>query len=135
MNNLTADQIQQNADAVKSHLENRPVEVRMRYNADDPWNISACPQWEFALFIYRPKAESITRPWSNPDDVPGPVCWVRHSTRSNGSTGMMVIGLDAEGVEGMVHYASVELLKWKDMEQWEYSTDRREWKPCEVTEG
>lgn len=126
---LTEEQIKSNAAAVEAHLSGRPVQLAA-LNRDNPeWVDTVTPGWRFDAVSYRPKPEPRVRPWSKPDDVPGPVCWVR----ANGAVGAMVVGMTGAGMQCG---ADPEILTWKEIEtaKTEYSTDRREWKKCEVTE-
>lgn len=82
-----------------------------------------------------PKPEPKTRPWSKPDDVPGPVCWVRTSA-SGGKVECLVVCISTTGISTLSRVE--QFIPWSDagkMETLEYSTDRKTWQPCTVTEG
>lgn len=87
---------------------------------------------------FRAVPEVVVRPWAGPDDVP-PLCWIRNGQCDNCPS--MIIGLDSMGVR-IVWHDSSDFMRSKFFyidfirlsEAWEYSTDRKEWKPC-VTDG
>lgn len=88
---------------------------------------------ETALATYRQHMKNTpdvkTRPWSKPDDVPGPVCWLR--TRLSKNNEDMITHVDPSGLfkgngNDSIFYEMLGL--------YEHSTDRKTWKPCEVTE-
>lgn len=64
-------------------------------------------------------------PWDAPQDVPGPVCWIRR--KSNPSTIRLIVGISlcdiCDSQQGEETWASLA-------ELCEHSTDRVTWKPC-----
>lgn len=82
-------------------------------------------------WLYRPKPGPKTRPWSKPDDVPGPVCWIRCYPSDDCPT--FVIGFHSKGVRTVYDDGDSIFFAWSKMHEYEYSTDWREWKPCQVT--
>lgn len=86
---------------------------------------------------YRIKPEPKTRPWSKPEDVPGPVCWVRSKQWSDGGDHEWLIhGVTSRGIRVLVYGNSDASYQWDSLERirLEYSTDRKNWSPCVVTE-
>ena len=85
---------------------------------------------DFANRPFRPKPQPVSRPWSKPDDVPGPVCWIRWIDERNNER--MIVHVDGSGIFSGSQMKCVmfggEFLKW------EYSTDRKTWHPCTVEE-
>lgn len=81
---------------------------------------------------YRIKPEPVTRPWSKPEDVPGSVCWMR-GARGTGVNDVQrfVTIVNSTGVS-FSHGGEVY---WARIPDWEYSTDRKTWQPCVVTEA
>lgn len=78
-------------------------------------------------YLYRPKAGTKMRPWSKPEDVPGPVCYIQlpgttaaHLITTIGDEGLYI---------GLGHFWS-----WKELSNCKASTDRKTWHKCEVTE-
>ncbi len=66
-----------------------------------------------------------TRPWSKPEDVPGPVCWLRYDGRPEIH---QIIGIQPSGVKARYDW------NWGDLKQMEYSLDRKTWFPCQTEE-
>lgn len=90
--------------------------------------------------LCRIKPEPVTRPWSKPEDVPGVVCWIGRKDGKNipGRGGMIITILD----EGICAWAgnktgAIAFFSWDNIrkEKAEYSTDRKTWQPCVVTEA
>jgi len=135
---LTPEQLKQNAAAMIAFADGKKVQ---RTAQDDFTGLSGWfdtnPIWEFDRHLYRPKPEPKTRPWSKPEDVPGPVCWLRFANESWGDT--MIIGVRPRGI----YVANIDIkpgvyfMDWKYFvtDYTNYSTDRKTWLPCEVTEG
>lgn len=136
--NLTPEQIQSNADAVKAHLEGK--EVEFRWMIDEKWSpLKLHPAWSFNKVLYRPKPEPKTRPWSKPDDVPAPICWIRFNDQYGFSS--MVTAIRREGIvladapSDTNKDGTVTFFPWDQLDDMEYSADRINWKKCEVTES
>lgn len=135
---MTKEQALQNADAIRAHEAGKPVQFCFCLGEEGDWkDCGPTPLWEFNSTIYRPKPEPKARPWSKPDDVPGPVCWIRHHS-SGKEDQWMVIGMCADGVKIAGAYGdwlekpSTE--SWSRLREFYYSTDRKTWHPCTVTE-
>lgn len=77
---------------------------------------------------YRLYREPISRPWSKPSDVPGPVCWVRGKAW-DGYLFLVTVIL-TRGI-----YAGSMDLSWGMLTSIgvEYSTDTVTWQPCTTT--
>jgi len=85
-------------------------------------------------FDCRPKPPIVTRPWSKPDDVPGPVCWITNEYAKNNGVSYMVVGIVSGGV--YIAISRNTIIPWHELAAlWQYSTDRKTWHPCTVTEG
>lgn len=111
---------------------NQSLEV-LKVKISEGWEVRLAPR----LAPEPPKPK--VRPWSKPEDVPGPVCWIR----GKGDYRMhMIIGFAGEnfyitpscGCEPILTSSSFSETRWERME---HSTDRITWKPCtvETTEG
>jgi hypothetical protein len=123
----TPQQLRDTADAMEAFERGEPVECRHPALRDDVWEVTDRPSWCHDL-MYRPKPNPKTRPWSKPEDVPGPVIWMR---MEHAGSELLIVAIDAEGV-----------WMWNKIYRWDYlrernatySTDRINWWPCEVTE-
>lgn len=112
--------------------DGKPIEFHwMRSTA--PWEqlTVESPAWDFKNLEYRPKPEPKTRPWSKPEDVPGPVCWIRNPEQER-----LIIAIDNEGVWAGSRSFGGCAFTWENFKNngVEYSTDRKTWHKCEVTE-
>lgn len=83
----------------------------------------------------------VVRLWSEPADVPGPICWIRMRDRTDEDT-------TAKNLEGLIvaisdigfsiQTGSVQTVGWSQIEKLskcEHSTDRIHWSPCVKPEG
>lgn len=124
---LTPEQLRQNAAAMIAHAEGKPVQ--WREDDDAEWTDTEHPIWQCDDVSYRPKPEPKTRQWSKPDDVPGPVCWLRVV---DDAAELMVVGMD----ELTINISQAGSYKWSKLheEGFQYSTDRKTWHKCEVSE-
>jgi len=127
MNNLTPEQIEQNAAAYVAAMNGRPVE---RKNNDGSWSLEKNPvnTWYMGTVCRRPAPEpEPPKPWDCPDDVPGPVCWVRIENDER-----LILAVDNTGMVlgSWVGKDGTTSIKWRELERWHYSTDRKTWKPC-----
>ena len=127
---LTIDQLKQNAAAMIAFADGMPIQF-IAANSDrwtDYLHTHMMP--DFANRPFRPKPQPVSRPWSKPEDVPGPVCWIRWIDERNNER--MIVHVDGSGIFSGSQMKCVmfggEFLKW------EYSTDRKTWKPCTVEE-
>jgi hypothetical protein len=89
--------------------------------------------------VYRIKPEPVTRPWNKVSDIPGPVCYLRSTGYEEGWS--MIIGARQDPV--LNHGNGILLggfrdeavcVRWVELATHEYSTDRKTWHPCTVTE-
>lgn len=122
---MTKEELKQTAAAMLAYADDKPVQSfdTSWYGAtwgDEPNPVFNCPR-----FIYRPKPEPVTRPWSKPEDVPGPVCWVRRSGADDRL--QLVTFISGRGV-----WFGVSMFAWEALEGFEHSTDRINWAPCVV---
>jgi len=72
----------------------------------------------------------VSRPWSRPEDVPGPVCWVRNGDSDFES---MILAIKDAGIFISGH-TKQDWLPWDLLTRHsgQYSTDRKTWHKCEV---
>jgi hypothetical protein len=132
---MTNEQLKQNAAAMVAFADGKPIEFQAERDDgtfSDVWrytsninNIDRIP--------HRPKPEPKTRPWSKPDDVPGPVCWLGSSSSQSLHEQHLISCVCCRGVwwhSGQTHMLST----WEDLGGNTYSTDRKTWHPCIITE-
>ena len=128
---LTIDQLKQNAAAMIAFADGMPIQF-IAANSDrwvDYLHTDMMP--DFANRPFRPKPQPVSRPWIKPEDVPGPVCWIRWIDERNNER--MIVHVDGSGIFSGSQMKCVmfggEFLKW------EYSTDRKTWHPCTVEDA
>lgn len=85
---------------------------------------------DLSVYDFRAAPEPVYRPWSKPEDVPGPVCWIRRDARYHGA---MIVGITDDTIITSDLCELVELT-WAKAAQNEHSTDRKTWHPCTVEE-
>lgn len=126
---MSPEQLKQNAAAMIAYAEGKPVEVRLDSSGNN-WTLTDTPTFDCSAYDYRPKPEPKTVPWSKPEHVPGPVCWIR----GDGIIGMMIVGFCA--MEYGVVSGNGLPFSWEDISRrsLEYSTDCINWSKCEVVE-
>jgi hypothetical protein len=73
------------------------------------------------------------RQWSKPEDVPGPVCWIRKSMcRTNGEWMILCLCISGARISSGTG-RRITLISWVDLFSYEHSTDRKTWHPCTVS--
>ena len=131
---LTPEQLKQNAAAMIAFADGKPIE---RLGNDGNYYTAErgdYPDSERLLSsmargnVFRPAPEPKTRPWQKPEDVPGPVCWIRFNNSKLGE--QMIIGFRHTGF--ICIDESWESCVFLFSEAKEYSTDRKTWHPCTV---
>lgn len=133
MNDTEKEILKSNALAMLAHANGEAVELSCPDGDRPEWLISSNPLWKFDDFCYRPAPNPVTRLWSKPEDVPGPICWIRDQGQDG--FGALVIGIDPSGVEALFYEQKPTLVKWRCLRLREYSTDRKTWHPCTITEA
>ena len=126
MKPLTKEQLRDNAAAILAFADGKPIQ----YDSSDIG--STIPIWddtkditEIHIIPHRPKPQPVSRPWSKPEDVPGPVCWLRFSSSDRF---YLVTQIFTEGM----WFISLGRLAWDELDVYQYSTDCKTWKPCTV---
>ncbi len=125
--NLTPEQLRSNAAAMLAFAEGKPVESTTdaaRFN----WQPAKAPMWDCQTYYYRPAPEPATRRWSKPADVPFPFPLLRH--QKDHDLELMINGVNTSGI--FVRQSTV--MEWISLYDYEYSTDRKQWHKCVVTE-
>lgn len=76
------------------------------------------------------------RAWNKPEDVPGPVCWLKLQTDLQNNFVSQILTVGDTGVRFINQTNHVEFLIWQNFARYKaaYSTDRKTWQPCGVTE-
>lgn len=81
---------------------------------------------------FRPKPDPKTRQWNCPEDVPGPVCWIRPKVNYHNLSALVVF-MDGAGMHaGNRDSACYINVLWENSSEYEHSTDRKTWNPCTV---
>lgn len=123
------------AEASGKKIQSRPIGHPLGWSAvANGFTVETLVKYIIELpHCYRIAPEPVARPWSKPEDVPGPVCWVRSAiTKTNER---LILVVDAKGV----HIATIsgghsDYFRWLELRQLEHSTDRKTWLPCTVTD-
>lgn len=130
--NYTPEQLRLCADAKEAIDKGLPAEQMNAIYTEGKWREYTGQFYIAEGWLYRPKPVPKTRPWSKPDDVPGPIVWVRGNERDWPA---LIIMVQDDGMWAMSSTSkNLELYGWDDSVTWQYSTDRKTWLPCEVTE-
>jgi len=137
--NYTAEELRQIADAIEAENNGKPVEFRWsgyaKWKNAEPPMMGPCDDKAMGKRrLYRPKPEPISRPWSKPSDVPGPVVWVRPADRTadNAALEALLITVSPVCLTFFTNYE--QQCPWSSVSTLEYSTDRCNWQPCVVKE-
>lgn len=129
---MTTEQLKQTRDAMTAHLEGKPIQYRYLAYENDPWRGITNPRWDLITSLYRPKPEPHTVPWSKPEHVPGPVCWLRLKDRNHDSSSLeaMIVAVSSSAIT--VRTNDDVTCHYSKLEQFEHSTDRKQWLPCTI---
>ena len=132
MKPLTKEQLRDNAAAILAFADGKPIQFEASaYGASTQLWYDTTDLRHMHDIWHRPKPQPVSRPWSKPEDVPGPVCWIRGIDDRNNER--MIVHVDGSGIFSDSQMKCVmfggEFLKW------EYSTDRKTWKPCTVEDA
>lgn len=74
----------------------------------------------------------VVRPWSEPADVPGPVCWLRGKPEEGMNQVQRLVTIVSSYGGDFSHGGR---FTWEEIHKWEHSTDRIHWSPCVKPEG
>ncbi len=133
---ITLEDIEGLKQALIAHEKGEPWEVRHMDVAE--WNNSNpdhAPSGDLETYRYRAKPKPATRDWCKPEDVPGPICWIRNK---GSRTHFLIIAVSESGIVCASSNNGTNLFAWERLPTGipnEYSTDRITWHPCKVTEG
>lgn len=129
----TAEQIEKSADAVIAFHLGKPVQQRKVDESENDWrpltgNLTISQAW-----IYRPAPVQQKRLWSSAQDIPVGVVYIR-SVRSEGLSWAMIISAGTGGLNAAGDMSAIHTVYYDRISDYEYSTDRKRWHKCEVTE-
>lgn len=131
---------------MKKELIDSYIEVLKAILDGKEWEVFVANHWEHpnqditdfmkAGMNVRVKPEPVTRPWSKPEHVPGPVCWLRLHYASEPAKWDAFIGAVFHDGVGIMGRNCAKLYSWDDISRFglQYSTDRKTWFACTITE-
>lgn len=82
--------------------------------------------------LYRPKPEPRVRPWNCAADVPLSPCYIR-DIRSEALSWALIISAGT-GAINATGDGGIHSILYNKLGEYRYSTDRKTWHPCAVTE-
>lgn len=129
--NYSPEQIRMCADAKEALDKGQPIE-QLNASYGGKWTPFEPP---FALgggWLYRPKPQPKRVPWSKPEHVPGPVCWIRPKSLPEGCALIIRVGPDTFAA---LAGSEVRSVGYGELWKYDHSTDRINWHPCEVEES
>jgi hypothetical protein len=71
-------------------------------------------------------------PWSKPEHVPGPVCWIRAAEPGAVGYGSLFVAFDKRGIYTRDNDPEDAFVPWAEIHEYEHSLDRVTWLPCTV---
>jgi hypothetical protein len=71
-------------------------------------------------------------PWSKPEHVPGPVCWIRAAEPGAVGYGSLFVAFDKRGIYTRDNDPEDAFVPWAEIHKYEHSLDRVTWLPCTV---
>jgi hypothetical protein len=129
MKPLTKAQLRDNAAAMIAFADGKPIQYNSSSSETPNW-LDAEDLTDIEIVWHRPKPQPVSRPWSKPEDVPGPVCWIRSE---KGQSERLVTMVASDGIRMFSllgdHHT---FFGWNSIAYYEHSTDRATWKPCTV---
>jgi hypothetical protein len=123
---LKNEQIKQTGLAMIAFSEGKKVEAAY-VQSPNSWHDVDFPNWQSQAAIFRPKPQPVSRPWSKPEDVPLN-CWLRICGTE---LFYLVTYLSPDWIGGN----TLGRIAWDNLHGYEYSTDRKTWKPCTVEDA
>lgn len=125
---LTPEQLRQNAEALRAFADGKPIQCQFGCDGggfDNEWHKTENLN-RFLEVPHRPEPEPVTREWNSDADVPAGICFV---LADNCKCPQLVTLSTSHGVwcSGGAFYYYRDLRK--------FSTDRKTWLPCTVTEA
>lgn len=125
IDNPTEQQARDHANAIHAWLNKEPFDVYI----GGEWvrcNPASKPDWNNRSLLFRPAPKPKLRDWNCKADVPMP-CWIDCRIDS------LVVAVSEEGVT-LVGASGAFMISWFGLKQHRHSTDRQNWKRCEVAE-
>ena len=130
---LTEQQIADNAAAYVAAMNGKPIIGKVNQQGA-VWIPIVSEHikdylWEEKWLLRPAPIPEPPKPWDCADDVPGPVCWIRSNKQP--SLEMMVVTVWINGLQCMDTSKNAVSMHFREgFENRQYSTDRKEWKPC-----
>jgi hypothetical protein len=124
-------ELKQAAAALFDFQCGKTIEIK---HPDEEWRACRCIDVGAILDCIQNGAlirPTVIRPWSKPEDVPGPVCWIRADSRFYGA---MIVGIDEHGVWTAGGDENIRHTWAAFNTPTEYSTDMKTWSPCVVAQ-
>lgn len=123
------DHLLERLASLEALMKGFPIQV---LNANYCWCPRPCGGEFDAKARYRPAVQPVTRPWSKPSDVPGPVCFIRH-IQSEGTSWAMITSASSDSICA-TNSVGLSHLPYRELACYQYSTTRAEssWLPCTV---
>jgi hypothetical protein len=134
MNDTDKERLRQNAAAMLAHADGKPVQQRYSDNTNEWMPFDGGWTAPLGAWDYRPAPEPVSRRWSSPADVPGPVVWLRILGQDRLITAIHRDGITVGSIYRDLPETTVSWVEFEQQPSWEYSTDRRNWQPCTVVE-
>lgn len=129
MNN---EELLQTADAMRAFVEGKPVQCK-EIGCESAWLDNPDPAWKVEEWLYRPKPQPKRVQWSNPEHVPGPVCWLRKLNSEYSERMIVIVAPHGVYVAGPIGEGA-KFLPFNEIGKYEHSTDRATWHSCEIEE-
>ena len=129
---LSIYQLKQNAAAMLAFADGMPIQFIP--SNSDRWTdyLYTHMMPDFANRPFRPKPQPVSRPWSKPEDVPGPVCWIRPGA---GEPERLAIMVASNGIRIAGTSCDSAFFEWRELSALDHSTDRKTWHPCTVEDA
>lgn len=123
---MTNEQLRQTAAAMNAFADGKLIQYKRLDGGE--WMDIIDPMWRPDQCEYRPRPEPVSRPWSKPEDVPGPVCWLRMNSDGYVASEQLITFISRDGVV----FGGARMI-WSQLEKYSYSVDRLIWGSCTVT--
>lgn len=119
---LTDEQKRENIECLKAFWRGeREFECQLETNG--PW--TPCQIGIVATRALRRKPNPAAVPWDCKEDVPLN-CWLRWKPEHDCSKEMLIHMISDDGI----FVATDDVTGWRDLGEFEYSTDRKTWRAC-----
>lgn len=120
-------------EVTQAHINGKDIEVQRKSDIGRwfGYNNDGSPMWNWEVFNYRIKPQPKTVPLTA-DDIPS-VCWLR---KKGNTVGVVLQYLVVRVGFTEIAFGQDSSLSFYDLANgWEYSSDRKVWKPCHKVEN